>query len=143
MTITILKTFLGLAIVLGGYAFLIRMSQRNILKFLRNADFQIQENRGIYQIIDKNSNPQKLKDIIKEFKGLKKDSTVRAINNTLNTTFSILLEEGFLDNRLEFVSQKREAVELELEQIKNLILKIDIDTQEKETIKEVKLSEKK
>lgn len=143
MTITILKTFLGLAIVLGGYAFLIRMSQRNILKFLRNADFQIQENRGIYQIIDKNSNPQKLKDIIKEFKGLKKDNTVRAINNTLNTTFSILLEEGFLDNRLEFVSQKREAVELELEQIKNLILKIDIDTQEKETIKEVKLSEKK
>lgn len=143
MTITILKTFLGLAIVLGGYAFLIRMSQRNILKFLRNADFQIQENRGIYQIIDKNSNPQKLKDIIKEFKGLKKDSTVRAINNTLNTTFSILLEEGFLDNRLEFVSQKREAVELELEQIKNLILKINIDTQEKETIKEVKLSEKK
>ena len=143
MTITILKTFLGLAIVLGGYAFLIRMSQRNILKFLRNADFQIQENRGIYQIIDKNSKPQKLKDIIKEFKGLKKDSTVRAINNTLNTTFSILLEEGFLDNRLEFVSQKREAVELELEQIKNLILKIDIDTQEKETIKEVKLSEKK
>lgn len=142
MTITILKTFLGLAIVLGGYAFLIRMSQRNILKFLRNADFQIQENRGIYQIIDKNSNSQKLKDIIKEFKGLKKDSTVRAINNTLNTTFSILLEEGFLDNRLEFVSQKREAVELELEQIKNLILKIDIDTQEKETIKEVKLSEK-
>lgn len=143
MTITILKTFLGLAIVLGGYAFLIRMSQRNILKFLRNADFQIQENRGIYQIIDKNSNPQKLKDIIKEFKGLKKDSTVRAINNTLNTTFSILLEEGFLDNRLEFVSQKREAVELELEQIKNLILKINIDTQEKETIKEIKLSEKK
>lgn len=143
MTITILKTFLGLAIVLGGYAFLIRMSQRNILKFLRNADFQIQENRGIYQIIDKNSNPQKLKDIIKEFKGLKKDSTVRAINNTFNTTFSILLEEEFLDNRLEFVSQKREAVELELEQIKNLILKIDIDTQEKETIKEVKLSEKK
>lgn len=143
MTITILKTFLGLAIVLGGYAFLIRMSQRNILKFLRNADFQIQENRGIYQIIDKNSKPQKLKDIIKEFKGLKKDSTVRAINNTLNTTFSILLEEGFLDNRLEFVSQKREAVELELEQIKNLILKINIDTQEKETIKEIKLSEKK
>lgn len=143
MTITILKTFLGLAIVLGGYAFLIRMSQRNILKFLRNADFQIQENRGIYQIIDKNSKPQKLKDIIKEFKGLKKDSTVRAINNTLNTTFSILLEEGFLDNRLEFVSQKREAVELELEQIKNLILKIDIDTKEKETTKEIKLSEKK
>ncbi len=142
MTITILKTFLGLAIVLGGYAFLIRMSQRNILKFLRNADFQIQENRGIYQIIDKNSKPQKLKDIIKEFKGLKKDSTIRAINNTFNTTFSILLEEGFLDNRLEFVSQKREAVELELEQIKNLILKIDIDTKEKETIKEVKLSEK-
>lgn len=143
MTITILKTFLGLAIVLGGYAFLIRMSQRNILKFLRNADFQIQENRGIYQIIDKNSKPQKLKDIIKEFKGLKKDSTVRAINNTFNTTFSILLEEGFLDNRLEFVSQKREAVELELEQIKNLILKIDIDTKEKETTKEIKLSEKK
>lgn len=142
MTITILKTFLGLAIVLGGYAFLIRMSQRNILKFLRNADFQIQENRGIYQIIDKNSKPQKLKDIIKEFKGLKKDSTVRAINNTLNTTFSILLEEGFLDNRLEFVSQKREAVELELEQIKNLILKIDIDAQEKETTKEIKLSRK-
>lgn len=143
MTITILKTFLGLAIVLGGYAFLIRMSQRNILKFLRNADFQIQENRGIYQIIDKNSKPQKLKDIIKEFKGLKKDSTVKAINNTFNTTFSILLEEGFLDNRLEFVSQKREAVELELEQIKNLILKIDIDTKEKETTKEIKLSEKK
>ena len=143
MTITVLKTLLGLAIVASGYALLIRTSQRNILKFLRNADFQIQENRGIYQIIDKNSKPQKLKDIIKEFKGLKKDSTVRAINNTLNTTFNILLEEGFLDNRLEFVSQKREAVELELEQIKNLIIKIVIDTQEKETIKEIKLSEKK
>lgn len=143
MTITVLKTFLGLAIVASGYALLIRTSQRNILKFLRNADFQIQENRGIFQIIDKNSNPQKLKDIIKEFKGLKKDNAIKAINNTLNTTFNILLEEGFLDNRLEFVSQKREAVELEFEQIKNLILKIDIDTKEKETTKEIKLSEKK
>lgn len=143
MTITVLKTFLGLAVIVSGYAFLIRTSQRNILKFLRNADFQIQENRGIFQIVDKNSNPQKLKDIIKEFKGLKKDNAIKAINNTLNTTFNILLEEGFLDNRLEFVSQKREAVELELEQIKNLILKIDIDTKEKETTKEIKLSGKK
>lgn len=126
MTINILKAIFAFLALAGGYIALIYFSQKSILKWLKKADFQIENDKGIYHIVDKNTPQTKVNTFLKEFKSLKKDGRIKAFNSMFNSSFSILLDENFLDDRLNFCSEKKENVEMELEQVKILVAKIEM-----------------